>query len=101
MWFDRALSLITAMAVAAAIYLLVTERLVPAVQGEPTRVGEGGKLPEPLEFEVLDDDGQRSTAPKVRVPGRRAALLLVFSSTCPAFCATRRISRCRSFPGRG
>lgn len=83
-WFERALSLVTAVAVAAAVYLLVTERLVPAVRGEPVRVGEGAKLPERLEFEVLQAASRAGAAAKVRVPGRRAALLLVFSSTCPA-----------------
>ncbi len=80
-WIDRALSVATAGVVVMALYFLVTERVIPALRGEPVRVIEGGKLPGGLEFELLDASGVRGT---MRVPGARPALLLVFASTCPA-----------------
>lgn len=83
-WLDRALSLVTAVVVVTALYFLVIERVMPAFRGESVRVVEGGKLPESLEFELLGNVERPSESARVLVPGERGALLLVFSSTCPA-----------------
>ena len=80
-WIDRALSVATAGVVVMALYFLVTERVIPALRGEPVRVVEGGRLPGGLEFELLDGSTVRGT---VKLPGAKPALLLVYSSTCPA-----------------
>lgn len=80
-WIERVLSAATAAVVVLALYFLVVERVIPAVRGEPVRVVEGGSLPGGLEFELLEGSGAEGT---VNVPGERPALLLVFSSTCPA-----------------
>jgi len=64
-----------------ALYFLVTERVLPALRGEPVRVTEGGKLPGSLELQLLEETGGSGT---VALPGAKPALLLVYSSTCPA-----------------
>ena len=75
---DRVLSVATAGVVVMALYFIVTERVIPALRGEPVRVLEGGQLPGGLEFETLDGSGT------VAVAVGKPALLLVYSSTCPA-----------------
>ncbi|UCC72839.1 MAG: hypothetical protein JSV86_21215 [Gemmatimonadota bacterium] len=84
-WVDRAVSLVTVLVGLVAAYVLVTERLIPALRGEPAPVDVGGRLPSALELERLaerrDGNGSRE---RIRVPGERATLLLLFNSTCPA-----------------
>lgn len=82
MWFDRLVSVITGLIVVTVAYFVVTERVVPALRGEPVRVWRGERLPEALEFTSLDGGGRgRAT---VRIPDGRATLILVFNSTCQA-----------------
>ncbi len=80
-WIDRALSVATAGVVVMALYFLVTERVIPALRGEPVRIVEGEKLPGGLDFELLEGSESSGT---VTVPGAKPSLLLVYSSTCPA-----------------
>ena len=80
-WADRMLSVVTAGVVATAFYFLATERVIPALRGDPVRVVEGWRLPGGLEFELLDGSQSSGT---VVVPGAKPALLLAYSSTCPA-----------------
>lgn len=83
-WLNRVLNLVTAVVAVMALYFLATERVIPAVRGEPVRVAEGAKLPGSFQFELLGEAGRTGEATKIRVPGSRPVLLLVFSSTCPA-----------------
>ncbi len=81
-WLDRALSLVTAVVVLAAAYFLGTERVIPALRGEPVRVAEKEKVAGELGFRRLAEG--RLGSEGLRVPGERPVLLLVFSSSCPA-----------------
>jgi len=83
-WLDRVLSLVTAVVVVTALFFSVTERVLPALRGTPVRVFEGGTLSERLEFESLRNSERPGESDQVPVPGEGGALLLVFSSTCPA-----------------
>jgi hypothetical protein len=83
-WLDRALSLITVVAVLMATYLLATERVIPALRGAPAVVSEGEKLPGFLTFERLQEGDRSGVRGVIRVPGERATLLLLFDSTCAA-----------------
>jgi hypothetical protein len=78
---DRVLSAVTALVVVTVSYFLVTERVVPALRGEPVRVREGETLAEPIEFEPL---GRSLGLKGIRVPSARPTLLLVFNSACQA-----------------
>lgn len=78
-WLDRALSLVTLAVGVVAAYVLATERVIPALRGEPAVVEVGETLPGAFEFELLERQGDR-----VAVPGGRATLLLFYNSTCPA-----------------
>ncbi|UCC48150.1 MAG: hypothetical protein JSV41_11860 [Gemmatimonadota bacterium] len=80
---DHALSLAAAVAALAALYLVTTERLLPALRDAPVRLGEGEQLARVLEFRTLAN-GHERTGEEIAVPGDRATLLFVFSSTCPA-----------------
>lgn len=83
-WFDRLLSVITGLIVVTVAYFVMTERVIPALKGEPVRVWRGERLPEVLEFVSLDSGGDNRERPGVRIPNRRATLMLVFNSTCQA-----------------
>ncbi len=74
----------TAIVVVLVGYFVVTERVVPALRGEPIRVHEGERLPEVLEFRPLFQDGGGSGSSRIRLPEGHATLLLVFNSTCQA-----------------
>lgn len=82
---ERILNAITICAVAAASYLVVTERVLPAVRGPADLVLEGERLSSALPFERLGNspDGGSSES-LVRAPGERPTLLLVFHTRCPA-----------------
>lgn len=84
LWLDRVLSVVTALVVVTVGYFVVTERVVPALRGEPVRVREGEKLPEVLEFAPLDNGSNSLGEARVRLPDGQARLLLVFNSTCQA-----------------
>ncbi len=84
MWLDRVLSVVTALVVVLVGYFVVTERVVPALRGEPVRVHEGERLPEVLEFEPLEDGKGPLGAARIRLPAGRSTLMLVFNSTCQA-----------------
>lgn len=79
-WLDRVLSLVTVIVALVAAYLLATERVIPALRGEPVAVDAGERLPGRLEFERL----AAGRGARVWVPGERATLLLAFNSSCPA-----------------
>jgi hypothetical protein len=87
-WLDRALSLVTVIVGLVAAYLVATERVIPALRGEPEAVDAGGRLAVRLEFEPLAGGpggwGWGGGRERISVPGEGAALLLVYSSTCPA-----------------
>ncbi len=84
-WLDRALSLVTALLVVVAIYFVLAERIIPSLQGDPVPVSLGERLSEPLRFEALaPGKGPSRGAAELRLPAGRPALLLVFSSRCPA-----------------
>jgi hypothetical protein len=84
---DRALSLMTAAVAVTAMYFLTTERVIPALRGEPVAVAEGERLTESFELRRLG--ASRDEEREIRVPGARPYLLLVFSPACPA-CYTNR-----------
>ena len=52
-WLDLALSLVTVIVALVAAYLLATERVIPALRGEPVAVDAGEQLPVRLVFERL------------------------------------------------
>jgi hypothetical protein len=84
-WLDRALSLATVLVAVAALYLLTTERLLPALRSAPVRLGVGGQLAAALEFRTLANGEVGTGASReIAVPGQRPTLLFVFNSTCPA-----------------
>lgn len=83
-WLDRALSLVTVIVGLAAAYLVATERVIPALRGEPEAVDEGGRLAGRLEFKPLVSNPVWGRGDGIGVPGESAVLLLVYSSTCPA-----------------
>ncbi len=84
-WLDRALSLVTAVVLLVAAYFVLAERVVPALRDEPAPVGVGDRLSKPLRFEPLAAGRvSRGGSSPLRVPAGRPALLLVFSSRCPA-----------------
>lgn len=83
-WLDRALSLVTVIVGLVAAYLVVTERVIPALRGEPVPVDAGEKLSARLEFELLAASPGGRGSKRIGVPGERAVLLLVFNSSCPA-----------------
>ncbi len=83
-WLDTVFSLLTALVVVVVGYFVVKERVVPALRGEPVRVLEGERLGEPLVFRPLEGVENLRGAARVRLPGGRATLLLVFNSTCQA-----------------
>lgn len=84
-WLDRALSLVTVLVAVAALYLLTTERLLPALRGAPVRLGVGGQLAAALEFRTLAKGYVGTGASRdITVPGERPTLLFVFNSTCAA-----------------
>ncbi len=84
-WLDRALSLVTALLVVVASYVVVAERLIPYLRKDPVPVGTGETLAEPLHFEALTGGRASSRAgAELRLPAGRPVLLLVFSSRCPA-----------------
>jgi hypothetical protein len=82
-WLDRALSLVTVIVGLVAAYLVATERVIPALRGEPEAVDAGGRLAVRLEFGPGGWGWGRGRE-RISVPGEGAALLLVYSSTCPA-----------------
>lgn len=82
-WLDRALSLAVAVVAVAALYLVTTERVLPALRGAPVRLGVGDRLARVLEFRTLAK-GHEGTGEEIPLPGERATVLFVFSSTCPA-----------------
>jgi hypothetical protein len=76
---------VTAVVGLVALVLLTTERILPALRGEPARVSEGERLEGRLVLESLEDSASRGTVGEsIAVPGDRATLLLVFSSSCPS-----------------
>jgi thiol-disulfide isomerase/thioredoxin len=81
---DRVLSLVTALVVVTVTYFLVTERVVPALRGEPVRVREGERLVEVIDFEPLSSGGGTLGLEEIRVPNAKPTLLLVFNSACQA-----------------
>ncbi len=84
-WLDRALSLVTVVVGLVAAYVLTTERVIPALRGAPAPVEVGERLPSALEFEALAEGvSPTDGGGEITVPGGRAALLLLFNSTCPA-----------------
>ncbi|MGD2217090.1 MAG: hypothetical protein PVJ64_10045 [Gemmatimonadales bacterium] len=83
-WLDRALSLVTVIIGVVAAYLVATERVIPALRGEPEAVDVGAKLAERLEFERLVAGPVSPGRGRIGVPGQGAVLLLVYNSTCPA-----------------
>jgi hypothetical protein len=83
-WLDRALSLVTVILGVVAAYLVATERVIPVLRGVPVAVDVGGRLAGRLEFERLAAAPGSRGGDRIRVPGRGAVLLLVYSSTCPA-----------------
>ncbi len=83
-WLDRALSLVTVLLLVVAIFFVMTERVLPSFRGDPVPVVAGENLTEPLRFELLTVGNDPSGGAEFRVPARRPALLLVFSSRCPA-----------------
>lgn len=83
-WLDRALSLLTVIVGLVAAYLVVTERVIPALRGEPVPVDAGEKLAGRLEFDLLAASPGGGKGGRIGVPGEGAALLLVYNSTCPA-----------------
>ena len=84
MWSDRVLSAVTALVVVMVGYFVVTERVVPALRGEPVRVHQGERLAEVLEFEPLENGNGPLGAATIRLPDGRTTLILVFNSTCQA-----------------
>lgn len=99
-WLERILNTITICSVAVASYLVVTERVLPAVRGPADLVMEGERLSSALRFEKLGSgaDG-RSSESLVRAPGERSTLLLVFHTACPA--CYRNLSAWRSLIDAG
>ena len=84
-WLEWTLNAITISAVGAALYLVVVERVLPAVRGPSEPVLEGEKLPSALSFERLGDGtNEPSSEEVVRAPGELPMLLMVFDSSCPA-----------------
>jgi hypothetical protein len=79
-WLDRLLNLVAAVAAGLAVYFLATERVIPALRGEPARAVPGEALPAKLALEPLGAASGR----KIVVPAGAPALLLVFNSSCPA-----------------
>jgi len=76
------LSLLTAAVAVTAAYFLATERVIPALRGEPVALAEGEQLTESFEFRRLG--ASRDEEREIKVPGARPYLLLVFSPACPA-----------------
>lgn len=84
-WLDWSLNAITIGAVVAALYLVVTERVLPAVRGPTEPVLEGERLPSPLSFERLGGGGDEGPSEGVvRAPGELPTILMVFDTSCPA-----------------
>ncbi|NIN72457.1 MAG: hypothetical protein GTO46_11180 [Gemmatimonadetes bacterium] len=83
-WLDRALSLVTVILGLLAAYLVATERVIPALRGEPVAVDVGERLVGRLEFDRLVAVPGSRAGDRIGVPGRGAVLLLVYSSRCPA-----------------
>ena len=84
-WLDRVFTVVTAVVGLAALYLLTTERVLPALRGEPARVSEGERMEGRLVLEPLEDSASRGTVGElIAVPGDRATVLMVFSSSCPS-----------------
>jgi hypothetical protein len=83
-WLDRGLSLVTAAAVLAALYVVARERAMPARGAEALRPREGDKLVASLALESYARSDRPFEAERVRVPNGRQILLLVYASTCPA-----------------
>lgn len=83
-WSDRVFSAVTALVVVMVGYFIVTERVVPALRGEPVRVHQGERLAEVLDFEPLENGNGPLGAARIRLPDGRTTLMLVFNSTCQA-----------------
>jgi hypothetical protein len=67
-----------------AVYILATERVIPALRGEPVLLQQGDSLTESLEFRALGASQDEAVARVSRVPSAQPSLLLAFASTCPA-----------------
>ncbi len=83
-WRDRALDLVTAAVAVVAIYVVVTERIAPRLRGRQAPLVTGERLVQELEFRGLAGSDAELEEEAIVVPDGRAALLLVFVSTCPA-----------------
>ncbi len=83
-WVDRGLSLLTGVVAVTAVYFMATERVIPALRGEPVLLQQGDSLAESLELRALGASQGEEGAGVSRVPSAQASLLLVFASTCPA-----------------
>lgn len=76
---------VTICAVLVALYLVVTERLLPAVRGPAETVLEGERLSSPLPFQELEPGTDGGPSGRIlRAPGERPTLLLLFHTRCPA-----------------
>jgi len=76
--------LLTGVVAVTAVYFMATERVIPALRGEPVLLQQGDSLAESLELRALGASQDEEGAGVSRVPSAQASLLLVFSSTCPA-----------------
>ncbi|MGD8699831.1 MAG: thioredoxin family protein [Gemmatimonadales bacterium] len=83
-WLDRIFGGFTALVVVLVSYFVVTERVVPALRGEPARVYVGERLSESLDFWPLGHESGTRDAAGIRLPVGRPTLVLVFNSTCQA-----------------
>lgn len=83
-WLERTLNISTAAIVAVAAYFLVSERVIPALRGDAAPAVQGEELEGSLEFQPLGEGSVGAGVGPIAIPGPRPALLLVFSTTCPA-----------------
>lgn len=83
-WLDRIFGVFTALVVVLVSYFVVTERVVPALRGEPARAYVGERLSESLDFRLLGHESGTRDAAGIRLPDGRTTLMLVFNSTCQA-----------------
>lgn len=83
-WLERALNSLTALAILAALYLVIADRVLPALRDRPVLTVEGERVSESIRFQRLSAFDASETGETVVVPDGRSVLLLVYNSTCPA-----------------
>jgi hypothetical protein len=83
-WLEWVLNGSTALLVAVASYFLVVERVVPALRDARPALKAGDSLTQRLQLRALGAAGERAGMGAIMIPGPGPALLLVFSSMCPA-----------------